>query len=184
MSRSFRKRFTSYSRFAPETSCICQQSPMPPSPTIHATCFVLDGHGILLRGPSGAGKSRLALHFIETASSKGRVARLVGDDRVYIEAIGGQLIASVPATIAGLIERRSAGLRDSGIEKIDWQPSAPVSLVVDILADAEFFAEAREKNQRTRLEGIELPYLAIPYDFDSAVTLIETFLPQLGGFGG
>jgi HPr kinase/phosphorylase len=155
---------------------------MPNSPTIHATCFVLDGHGILLRGESGAGKSRLALHFIETAAARGRAARLVGDDRVHIEAIEGQLVATVPATIAGLIERRSPGLRDAGIEKIDFQPSAPVSLVVDILDDAEFFVAIDEKNQRIRLKGIDLPYLAVSRDLASAAALIEKILPRLDMF--
>jgi HPr kinase/phosphorylase len=157
---------------------------MPSTPTIHATCFVLDGRGILLRGESGAGKSRLALHFIETAAEQGRVARLVGDDRVYIEAIEGRLVASVPATIAGLIERRSRGLRDAGIESIDFQPSAPVSLVVDILPDAEVFAEAGKKIHRIRLGGVELPHLAVPRDFANAVALIEQILPTLEQFQG
>lgn len=157
---------------------------MPSAPTIHATCFVLDGRGILLRGESGAGKSRLALHFIETAAEQGRVARLVGDDRVYIEAIEGRLVASVPTAIAGLIERRSRGLRDAGIESIDFQPSASVSLVVDILPDAEVFAEVGKKFHRIRLEGIELPYLAVPRDFANAVALIEQILPRLEQFQG
>ncbi|CAM5773695.1 hypothetical protein LMIY3S_04264 [Labrys miyagiensis] len=152
---------------------------MPASPTIHATCFVLDGHGILVRGESGAGKSRLALHFIETAAGKGRTARLVGDDRVYIEAVAGQLIASVPSSIAGLIERRSQGLRDAGIEKIDFQPSAPVSLVVDIVPDAEVFSPAGKKNHRIWLQGIELTHLLVPRDFSSAAALIEQILPRL-----
>jgi HPr kinase/phosphorylase len=152
---------------------------MPASPTIHATCFVLDGHGILVRGPSGAGKSRLALHFIETSAEKGRTARLVGDDRVHIEAVAGRLVATVPPTIAGLIERRSQGLRDAGIEKIDFQPSATVDLVVDILPHAEFFDAAREKNRRIALEGVSLPHLVVSRDFGSAVALIEQILPRL-----
>ncbi len=160
----------------------CSTLEMPASPTIHATCFVLDGYGILLRGASGAGKSRLALHFIETAPDRARPARLVGDDRVHVEALGDRLIASVPASIAGLIERRSKGLRDEGIERIDWQPTAPVSLVVDILDDAEYFAVLREKDRRIALAGVEVAHLTVPRDFERAVALIEEILPRLERF--
>ncbi|WP_454816405.1 HPr kinase/phosphorylase [Labrys neptuniae] len=152
---------------------------MPTSPTVHATCFVIDGQGILLRGDSGAGKSRLALHFIETAPARGRQARLVGDDRVYLEPVDGKLIASVPSTIAGLIERRTTGLRDSGIERIDWQPSAPVSLIVDILDDDAEIVIPSKKIRHIRLKGVNLPYLPVPRDFHGAVALIEAILPQL-----
>jgi HPr kinase/phosphorylase len=155
---------------------------MPSSPTIHATCFVVDGRGILLRGASGAGKSRLALHFIETAPEKGRTARLVGDDRIHLDAEGGRLIASVPARIAGLIERRAPGLRDAGIETIDFQPSAAVSLVVDILPDGAFAAGPCKFNDRVRLEGIELPYLTVTRDFAGAVRSIEQILSRLEEF--
>ncbi|OCC01296.1 hypothetical protein BA190_29755 [Labrys sp. WJW] len=152
---------------------------MPASPTVHATCFVIDGQGILLRGASGAGKSRLALHFIETAPVRGRQARLVGDDRVYLELVEGRLIASVPSAIAGLIERRSSGLRDAGIERIDWQPSAPVGLVVDILDDDAEIVIPSKNIRHIRLEGVDLPYLPVPRDFQAAVALIEAILPQL-----
>lgn len=162
------------------------EAAMPFSPTIHATCFVVDGRGILVRGASGAGKSRLALHFIETAAEMGRIAKLVADDRVHVEAADGRLVASVPAAIAGLVERRGRrsqdDLRDAGIEKIDFQPSAPVSLVVDILPDAEYFDPARKKKQRMELEGVIVPHLAVPGDFSSAVALIERILPQLAQF--
>ncbi|MBP0582420.1 HPr kinase/phosphatase C-terminal domain-containing protein [Labrys sp. LIt4] len=152
---------------------------MSASPTVHATCFVLDGRGILLRGASGAGKSRIALHFIETASAHGRQARLVGDDRVYLEPAEDRLIASVPASIAGLIERRATGLRDAGIERIDWQPSVPVGLVVDILDDDAEIAIPSKKIRHIRLKGVDLPYLPVPRDFQQAVALIEAILPQL-----
>lgn len=146
----------------------------PRKPTIHATCVVVGGRGVLLRGPSRAGKSRLALHFIETAAATGRFVRLVGDDRVYVEPEAGCLVARVPGTIAGLIERRG-----SGIEPIDHQPCAAVALVVDILTDAEFSALPCTDADRILLEGIELPHLFVPRDFDSAVGRIEAILPCL-----
>lgn len=129
---------------------------------------------MLLRGPSRAGKSRLALHFIESAPAAGRSARLVGDDRVYVEPEGGHLVAHVPDTIAGLIERRG-----SGIEAIDHQPSSPIALVVDILTDAEFSALPCKNADRILLAGIDVPHLVVPRDFDCAVARIEAILTLL-----
>jgi HPr kinase/phosphorylase len=143
-------------------------------PTIHATCIVVGDLGILLRGPSRAGKSRLALHFIESAPQAGRFARLVSDDRVYVEPERGHLVAHVPATIAGLIERRGAG-----IEEIAYQPSARIALVVDILADDEFYAMPSDGPDSIILEGVDVAYLAVPRDFDRAVARIEAILPHL-----
>ena len=145
-------------------------------PTIHATCVVIDGRGVLLRGPSRAGKSRLALHFIDNAPTAGRLACLVGDDRVYVEPEDGRLVAHVPGTIAGLVERRGAG-----IEAIAYQPSAPIALVVDILTDAEFTRLACKNADRILLEGLEIPHLFVPRDFERAVGLIEATLPLIDG---
>ena len=152
---------------------------MPASPSIHATCFVIDGHGILLRGPSGAGKSRIALHFIETAAGHHRTACLVADDRVYLHAEEGRLIATVPDTIAGLIERRNPAERDLGIEKIAFQPSAPVSLIVDILSGANYFVAPAEQTSFAKLEGITIRHVAVPDNFALAIAKIEEILPFL-----
>ncbi len=124
------------------------------SATIHACAVLVGARAVLIRGPSGAGKSRLALELIGAARA-GRIpfARLVGDDRVHLESAGGRLVVRPAATLAGLIERRGAG-----IERLPHEPSAVVGLVVDLdAADAERLPEQRD----TEIEGIVLPRLAV-----------------------
>lgn len=76
---------------------------------LHATALVAGGAGLLIRGPSGAGKSRLALALIDLCRARGRFAALVADDRVWLSAHGGRLVAAAPQPIAGLVEIRGYG---------------------------------------------------------------------------
>lgn len=62
------------------------------------------GKGLLILGKSGAGKSSLALAMIALG------AGLVADDRTTIARLDGQLIASAPEPLQGLIEARGIGL--------------------------------------------------------------------------
>src|SRR5262249_60701107 len=81
-----------------------------------------------------------------------RFARLVGDDRVHLEARHGRLIVRPAAALAGLIEVRGAGIR-----RLDHEPMAVVGLVVDLAAeDAERLPAAGE----TALLGVALRRLA------------------------
>lgn len=126
-----------------------------PSPTIHASAVLVGARAVLIRGPSGCGKSRLALELIQAARSGAlRFARLVGDDRVHVEAAHGRLLVRPAATLAGLIE-----VRGVGIIKLPHEPSAVVGLVADLAADTERLPDAPQ--QRTELEGIALPRLAV-----------------------
>ena len=90
---------------------------------VHGTTVALDGEGVLLRGPSGGGKSDLALRLIDGG------ARLVADDQTELARSPNGLIARSPATIVGRIE-----VRGVGILKAPSVPSAPVRLVVDLVA--------------------------------------------------
>ncbi len=124
------------------------------SATIHASAVLVGARAVLIRGPSGAGKSRLALELIMQART-GHVpfARLVGDDRVHVESAGGRLLVRPAETLAGLIE-----LRGAGIERLDYEPSAVVGLIVDLdAADAERLPDKR----KTEIEGVTLPRLAV-----------------------
>ncbi|GAB4173049.1 MAG: HPr kinase/phosphorylase [Thalassobaculales bacterium] len=112
----------------------------------HASCVAYRRRGVLLRGPSGAGKSSLALALVE----RGWV--LVGDDQVRLEARGGRLFASPPATLAGRIE-----LRGAGILALPYLAEAPVLLVLD-LAEGERLPEP----ERAWLAGIGLPLYRLP----------------------
>ena len=95
---------------------------------IHATCLVVGTKGILIRGYSGSGKSALALELIEFAQSKNTFAAIVADDRVYVEARNGRLVARCPDSVQGLIE-----LRGRGAISVPSLNKAVLSIVLDIV---------------------------------------------------
>ncbi len=73
-------------------------------PPVHASAFAYRGTGCLLMGESGTGKSRLV------AEAIGHGAKLIADDRVQFEVRAGQLMASPPPQLAGVLELRGLGL--------------------------------------------------------------------------
>ncbi|HEY1363439.1 MAG TPA: serine kinase [Xanthobacteraceae bacterium] len=128
-------------------------------PTVHGSAVLAGARAVLIRGPSGCGKSRLVLALLAAAQS-GLLpfARLVGDDRVHIEARHGRLLVRPAPVLAGLIEVRGLGIR-----RLDYEPVAAVGLVVDLgTADAERLPEHAE----TVILGVRLPRLAVPADTD------------------
>ena len=88
---------------------------------VHASCVALGGKGVLILGRAGAGKSSLALALMALG------ADLVADDRTCLQQHGGEIIASAPYALTGMIEARGVGLL-----KGKALPGAPVSLVVDL----------------------------------------------------
>ena len=134
---------------------------------VHATCVALRPRGrswraVLLRGPSGAGKSDLALRLIEGG------ARLVADDQTELVRRGKSIIATSPATLAGLIEARGVGIvklaRDQRVTR------APVALLVD-LAPPERIERLPEPAQE-RLLGVDLPVLMLaPFEASASAKL-------------
>jgi len=110
---------------------------------IHATCIAIDGKGVLLRGPSGVGKSDLALRLIDGGGD------LVADDRVDLDAAGGQLIASAPDNLKGFLE-----VRGLGIMRQEAYAETPVMLVVDLVAAGD--VERMPEPEHTELQGIEI----------------------------
>jgi HPr kinase/phosphorylase len=110
---------------------------------------------VLIRGPAGAGKSRLALALIQTAGRDLRFTRLVGDDRLHLEAAHGRLLVRPVKALAGLIEVRGLGIR-----RVSYEPLAAVGLLVDLAsADAERLP-VRESTV-TEIAGIIVPRLAV-----------------------
>jgi HPr kinase/phosphorylase len=126
------------------------------STTVHASAVLVGARALLIRGPSGAGKSRLALELIQAARA-GMIpfARLVGDDRVHLEAIGGRLLVRPAAALAGLIE-----LRGFGLKRLPYEPSAVVGTIVDLaVTDAERLPQPEQRE--VQVSGIILPRLAV-----------------------
>jgi serine kinase of HPr protein (carbohydrate metabolism regulator) len=122
--------------------------------TIHASAVLVGARAVLIRGPSAAGKSRLAWELIEAGRSGAvRFARLVGDDRVHLQAAGGRLLVRPADALAGLIE-----LRGVGILRRDHEASAVVGLVVDLAAASP---ERLPERGETIIEGIAIPRLAV-----------------------
>lgn len=124
--------------------------------TVHASAVLVGARAVLIRGPSGSGKSRLALELIGAAQEGALLfARLVADDRVHLQSIGGRLLARPAEALAGLIE-----VYGVGVLRLAHEPSAVVGLVVDLAAaDAERLPG--HASRTTEISGISLPRLAV-----------------------
>lgn len=129
---------------------------MPQSTNIHATGVVIAGIGMILRGPSGAGKSLLALELLQAADTAGIPAALIADDRLDLSVEGGQIIAHAPSQIGGLIE-----LRGRGIVSRPFEPSAPITLVIDLVEELTRLVE--EDALETHILGIRLARCPVPH---------------------
>ena len=126
------------------------------SATVHASAVLTGARAVLIRGPAGAGKSALALALVHAAQSHLLpFARLVGDDRVHLEARHGRLLVRPAATLEGLIEIRGLGIR-----RLVHEPVAVVGLVVDLtLAQADRLPAPADRE--VVISGIRLPRLAV-----------------------
>jgi HPr kinase/phosphorylase len=124
------------------------------APTVHASAVLTGARAVLIRGPAGAGKSHLALSLVHAAQAGLlRFARLVGDDRVHLEACNGRLLVRPAAALRGLIEVRGLGLRE-----LAYEERAVVGLVAD-LAAAD--AERLPKHGDATINGVTVPRLAV-----------------------
>jgi len=124
--------------------------------TIHASAVLVGPKAVLIRGPSGSGKSRLAWELL-IAATQGLLpfARLVADDRAYVENHAGRLVVRPAKPLAGMIEVRGLGIR-----KVEAEPLAVVGLVVDL--DAADAVRHPEKAAATAvIGGIALPRLGV-----------------------
>jgi len=123
--------------------------------TIHASAVLAGPKAVLIRGASGSGKSRLAFALIE-AGRTGALpfARLIGDDRVHVEARHGRLLVRPAQELAGLIEIRGLGIR-----RLPFEPLAVAGLVVDLGAPGARLPGPEEA--MVTVQGITLPRLAV-----------------------
>jgi len=128
---------------------------MSGSPNIHATALVVGDRGILVTGPSGAGKTTLALALIDRFSAPGRLAKLVGDDRLLVEARSGRLVCRAPVAIAALVEVPGIGPRPIRAER-----AAVVDLVLRLVAEG---SAARLQDPGTEtIAGCAIPRFDLP----------------------
>ena len=132
----------------------------------HATCIALAGQGVLLRGPPGAGKSDLALRLIDGGGA------LVADDQVCCQPEDGNLFASPPPALAGLIEIRGIGLM-----KLHYLPRVVLLLVADLVPPDQI--ERLPRPARCTIEGIELPCISVPPFEASAPTKLRMICAML-----
>jgi serine kinase of HPr protein (carbohydrate metabolism regulator) len=137
--------------------------------TIHASAVLVGPHAILIRGAAGSGKSSLAFALIQAGTLP--FVRLVGDDRVHVEAAHGRVLVRPAETLQGLIEIRGLGIRC-----LPFEPVAAVGLVVDLgAADAE---RLPPPGTVTEVAGIALPRLAVAPGVDP-IRLIHAALRTL-----
>ena len=139
---------------------------MTASPTIHATAVLVGAKALLIRGEPGSGKSRLALRLIQTLP----FARLIGDDRVHLEAKNGRLLVRPADSLAGMIEIRGIGIRN-----VPYEAVAAVGRVLDLMSAAERLPEPDE--QKAVISGVTLPRIALPAGGDP----FPAVLAALGG---
>lgn len=125
---------------------------MTTAPTIHATAVLAGAKALLIRGEPGSGKSRLALRLIKNSALP--FARLVGDDRVYLEARDGRLMVRPADELAGMIE-----VRGMGILRVPHEPVAVVGWVLDLLPQADRLPDPEA--QEIAISGVVLPRLAL-----------------------
>lgn len=124
--------------------------------TIHASAVLVGARAVLIQGPSGAGKSRFALSLMEAVKTGGlTLTRLVGDDRVLIEAAHGRLLVRPAPTLAGMIEVRGLGIR-----RVEHEPVAVVGTVMELAAEDASRLQERGA-QEIEIAGIRLPRLAV-----------------------
>ena len=87
---------------------------------LHASTIAVDGRGALIQGASGSGKSSLALQLMALG------AQLISDDQTSLHLQCGQVWASAPQKIAGLIEARGVGILRAD------HCTAPLTLVINL----------------------------------------------------
>ncbi len=125
-----------------------QTAPVPHQ-ILHASCVAAGQRAVLITGAAGSGKSGLALMLMAFG------ATLVSDDRTVLHRdggdYGGDLLASAPPSIAGLIEARGVGILKAAAQTV-----VPVRLVIDLdRTETKRLPEPRD----TVLMGASLPLL-------------------------
>jgi HPr kinase/phosphorylase len=160
------------------------RSALAEATSLHATAVIHGETGILILGPSGSGKSALALALLARASAAGAFGALIGDDRVFVREAQGRLIVRGAANMAGIIERRTAGLI-----QVRHEPAAVARLAVELCERGRRWPRMPDENDGLTIGGVELPRLALDSSLgvcDQALAVEERLAvltapaPQLG----
>ncbi len=138
--------------------------------TLHGTSVLVSGIGVLLRGKSGAGKSDLVLRLIDGG------ALLIADDRVEVRVDQGRVMASAPASLAGLLEVRGLGLMP-----VPFAPVGELRLVVDLVEPGA--VERLPEAEWTEIADTRLPRLALTPFEASAVAKLRLAVTCYGQLG-
>ena len=141
------------------------------SSTIHASAVLVGPKAALIRGPSGSGKSKLAWQLLDSTLP---FTRLVGDDRVYVEAQAGRLLVRPAEGLAGLIEMHGLGIR-----RVPYEAMAVAGFVVD-LAAADAGRLPADQARQDAISGVTLPRLAVAAGAD-ALPIVLAFLGTAAG---
>jgi HPr kinase/phosphorylase len=123
---------------------------------LHATAVIHGDSGVLILGPSGSGKSALALALMARASDAGLFGALVGDDRIYVRKAQRRLVATGVPKMAGMIERRMAGLI-----AVRHEPAAIVRLAVELTERGRQWPRMPDDHDGVTIGGVRLPRLAL-----------------------
>ena len=134
---------------------------------LHATAVIHGESGVLILGPSGSGKSALALALMARASGAGAFCALIGDDRVFVRKAHGRLIAWGAGNMAGVIERRMAGLI-----QVRHEPAAIVRLAVELCERGRRWPRMPDDEDSLTIGEVGLPRLAL----DSALGVCDEAL--------
>jgi hypothetical protein len=127
--------------------------------SLHATAVIHGESGVLILGPSGSGKSALALAIMARASTRGAFSALIGDDRIFVSKAHGRLIAWGAANMAGVIERRTAGLIT-----VRHEPAAIVRLAVELCERGRRWPRMPDDDDGIIVGEVILPRLALDSD--------------------
>jgi HPr kinase/phosphorylase len=139
--------------------------------SFHATAVIHGESGVLILGPSGSGKSALALAIMARASTTGAFSALIGDDRIFVSEAHGRLIARGAANMAGVIERRTAGLI-----KVRHEPAAVLRLAVELCERGRRWPRMPDDDDGLIVGEVALPRLALDSDLsvcDQALAVDE-----------
>jgi serine kinase of HPr protein (carbohydrate metabolism regulator) len=92
-------------------------------------------------------------------------ARLVADDQVETQALGGRLRAVAPETLDGLME-----VRGVGVVSVPTIASVEVSLVIELMPSED--VPRMPEPSHTEIEGVRLPLFPIaPFEPSAAAKL-------------